>query len=437
MTEFLDTSKPFPYCPGCGHPHVLRYLDEALVKTGLTKEQITLVTDIGCVGLADAYFPTVHTVHSLHGRSVAVASGLYLGDRATPKAKPLKPIVLIGDGGVGIGLLHVVHAAQINANVTVLVHDNLIYGMTGGQHSMLTPPGMKTTTTPEGNVVPPLDLGAIIIGAGGGFFARTSAPGDDVAGFIAQAIEHPGFSCVEIYELCPTFATRKDGLTARDLKTMPERLGRPFGILKNDRSRAPFVSDNPDSKHVPSPTTNGGVTPNPAWKKLDKLAQIVIAGRAGEHIQSAATLTATAAAAAGLFATIRTDNPVTQGSGFSLAEITISPEPVAYTGLRNPDVVIVTAAEGQKELESRGVFKNAGSFQRLVGDTTLTLPEAPGIAKADYRTRFGAKNAALGAVIEEISRAAWWDRAAWQAAIDRLPTKQKEDAAELLKKANG
>ena len=110
---------------------------------------LALVTDIGCVGLADAVLPVPpHRAHPPRaGR----------GDRRRDPAlartgggEPLKPVVMVGDGGATIGLLHLVHAAQMDVDVTVLVHNNLVYGMTGGQHSGLTPEGFRTTTTPEG-----------------------------------------------------------------------------------------------------------------------------------------------------------------------------------------------------------------------------------------------------------------------------------------------
>jgi len=116
-------------------------------------DRVVIVTDIGCVGLGGSDFPGLHTVHTLHGRSVAGRRGAEDGQPRW-RAHALKVIVLIGDGGTGIGLLHLVHAAQTNVDVTVIVHNNLVYGMTGGQHSVMTLPGMKTTTTPDGCPIP-------------------------------------------------------------------------------------------------------------------------------------------------------------------------------------------------------------------------------------------------------------------------------------------
>jgi len=133
-------------------------------------------------------------------------------------------------------------------------------------------------------------------------------------------------------------------------------------------------------------------------------------------VQSAALLAAAAGAAAGLHVTVRTDNPVTQGRGFSLAEITFAPEAVAYTGLVDPDFVIVTAPEGQGQLEARG------------------LPRVD--LREDLRKKYGGNSAALGGLVEAIAEAGWWERDAWGAAIARLPADRRTDAEAVLQKSD-
>jgi pyruvate/2-oxoacid:ferredoxin oxidoreductase beta subunit len=142
--------RPFPYCKGCGHGLVARRLNEALVRLRLDPSQIVLTTDIGCVGLVDPLFPAVHTVHTIHGRSTAIAAGAVLADTLLGEGG-MKNIVMIGDGGATIGLLHLTQAALMNVDLTVLLHNNMLYGMTGGQHSALTPAGFATSTTLQGN----------------------------------------------------------------------------------------------------------------------------------------------------------------------------------------------------------------------------------------------------------------------------------------------
>jgi pyruvate/2-oxoacid:ferredoxin oxidoreductase beta subunit len=432
VTSFLDSSAVLPYCAGCGHPHVLRALDEALAATAVPTHRFALVTDIGCVGLADAYFPTLHTVHALHGRAAALATGIQLGERGgqgrADAESPLKPIVLVGDGGATIGLLHLVHAAQIDVDVTVIVHNNLIYGMTGGQHSGLTPDGFVTTTTPGGNPTPPLDLGMLLAGAGCSFFARVRAPGDDLAATIAEAIRHPGFACVEALELCPTFAARVGGMTGKGLTAMVDERGMAMGTVRRERARP--AAPPPAASLSDRDPLAGGIAVEPSWSNLDRTVRAVVAGKAGERVQSAAKLAASAAAAAGLHATVRPDNPVTQGRGFSLAEITISPERVGYTGLVDPDLIVVVAEEGLAELSRRGAL----AARTVLVDAALPVAEDVVAERRDLRKRFGAKAAALGALSEAIVEAGWWRREAWDAAIAALAPAPRADTEKVFAK---
>ena len=192
---------------------------------------MVLTTDIGCVGLADSLFPYLHTVHTTHGRSTAMATGMALAEAVLP-TKGLKPIVMIGDGGAMIGLLHLVHAAQLNVDVTVLVHNNFLFGMTGGQHSAFTPLDWITATTPEGNWIPPLDLLALLRTAHAGFLARQFATDSNLDAVIADAIDFPGFSLVEILETCTGYGTlrnKSNGKRAPRGRQPPGVLDRPDG----------------------------------------------------------------------------------------------------------------------------------------------------------------------------------------------------------------
>ena len=131
--KYIDEARlPYFFCPGCGHGRIIDALNAALIKLELDPREIVIVTDIGCVGLSDKYFVT-NTLHGLHGRSLTYATGVKL---ANPD---LKVIVLIGDGGCGIGGHHLLNAARRNIGVTTLVFNNLNYGMTGGEHSVSTP----------------------------------------------------------------------------------------------------------------------------------------------------------------------------------------------------------------------------------------------------------------------------------------------------------
>jgi pyruvate/2-oxoacid:ferredoxin oxidoreductase beta subunit len=152
----------------------------------------------------------------------------------------LKPVVMIGDGGAMIGLLHLVHAAQLNVDVTVLVHNNFLFGMTGGQHSALTPLEFVTATTPAGNYTPPLDLVALLRAAHAGFLARQYATDTDLDAVIAEAIAYPGFALIEILELCTAYGTRWNELTGSTLKEMTRLQGYAIGKLETNLDRATF-----------------------------------------------------------------------------------------------------------------------------------------------------------------------------------------------------
>ncbi|MEN8123386.1 MAG: thiamine pyrophosphate-dependent enzyme [Bacteroidota bacterium] len=136
---------PYSFCYGCTHRLILDALNRALVQHQWDPAQVVIVTDIGCVGLSDQYFVT-SAFHGLHGRSLTYATGIKL-------ARPdLHVIVLIGDGGCGIGGTHLLNAARRNIGITCLVFNNLNFGMTGGEHSITSLPGLKTSTTPWGNI---------------------------------------------------------------------------------------------------------------------------------------------------------------------------------------------------------------------------------------------------------------------------------------------
>jgi hypothetical protein len=361
-----------------------------------------------------------------------VAAGVFMGEPATGES-PLKIIVLIGDGGAGIGMLHFIHAAQLNVDVTVLVHNNLVFGMTGGQHSLLTPPGLKTTTTPEGSPVPSLDLGALLPGAGAGYFARVVVPGENVARTIGEAILYPGFACVEALELCPAYATRVGGVTGKTLQELPD----PATSDRVHRvERMPFPRPTPGAARERE-TAPPGIAPDRSLARLHRTAQLVLGGRAGARVQSAALLAATAATAAGLHTTVRTDNPVTQGRGFSLAELTVSPEPIDYTGLVHPDLVIAVAPEGYRELAARGLLEAPGCARRYVLDEELEPPVGLAVATHPFKAACGERGAALGALFREISRAGWWESGAWEIAIARLSPERRKDAMAILRRTEG
>lgn len=387
-----------PFCKGCGHSHVVRQLNKALVRLGVSPSEICLVTDIGCIGLADSQFDSLHTVHTTHGRSTAFATGLQIADSVLANGN-MKTIVLIGDGGAMIGLQHIVNAALMNVDLTVLVCNNFLFGMTGGQNSAFSPYEFVTPTTPKGNIVPPLDICRVTSDCGAEFVARALATDKDLDSTIVAAVSHPGFAIVEIVELCTEHATEVNAITGKTLGRILESHNQRLGLLSGEPSRTDFAGrytekygiqpSVPDERFA-SPTSN---------HRLTKRLRIVLAGSAGEHIQYSAKRLCEAAMAAGLCVTQKNDNPVTQGSGFSISEVILSPEEIFYTGIEVPDVVVAVSEDGVRELFENGTFSAMGPTTTLVADTEFDVPNVKGPVFAyPFRKEFGPAHAAAGAI---------------------------------------
>jgi 2-oxoglutarate ferredoxin oxidoreductase subunit beta len=192
---------PTIFCPGCGHGTVLNATLRMLEKVGL--ENFLFVSGIGCSSWLPVFIKA-DVLHTLHGRAVAVATGLKL-------ARPDKKVMVFnGDGDcLAIGGNHLIHAARRNIDLTVVTLNNYIYGMTGGQVSPGTPLRSKTKTSPYGSNEAPFDAVKLAIGAGATFVAReTTAAPVRIARTLEKAVNHKGFSFVEIMSQCPTQAGR-------------------------------------------------------------------------------------------------------------------------------------------------------------------------------------------------------------------------------------
>ncbi len=338
---YLDESRlPYPFCPGCGHGLILNHLNAALKRLGLDPRRIVIVTDIGCQGLSDKFFAT-NALHGLHGRSVTYASGIKLVN------PDLKVIVLIGDGGCGIGGHHLLNAARRNMGMTVLVFNNLNYGMTGGEHSVTTPTGAITATTPYGNLERPLDLCTTVAANGATFVARTTAFDKSLPDLIAEAIQNEGFSLLDIWELCTAHYVPNNRFSRKALEETLARLNFPTGVLH--RQARPEYSR--AYRQATAARRGEPITPlqplNAEHRSaLRETRRIVIAGAAGKRIGTAATAFARGAVLSGLWATQRNDYPVTVRSGYSISEVILSPQEIRHTGITKPDLVLALFPEG-------------------------------------------------------------------------------------------
>jgi len=193
------------WCPGCGHGMVLNGLLRAIEKLGMSKNEIVMVSGIGCSSRITGYVD-FHTLHTIHGRALAFATGVKM---ARPE---LNLIVPMGDGdALAIGGNHFIHAARRNIDITAIVMNNRIYGMTGGQFSPLSGENIRATTAPYLTIDPSFDVVELAKAAGATFVARTTTYHiQQVTDIIGKAILHEGFSVVEVLSQCPTYFGRKN-----------------------------------------------------------------------------------------------------------------------------------------------------------------------------------------------------------------------------------
>jgi 2-oxoglutarate ferredoxin oxidoreductase subunit beta len=188
------------WCPGCGDFGVLKSLKEAILELRIPPHDVLVVSGIGCSSNLPGFI-RAYGVHSLHGRALPVASGAALANHA------LHVVAVGGDGdGYGIGMAHFIHAMRRNLNLTYLVMDNEIYGLTTGQASPTTTEGHKTKSTPRGNVEKPIQPLALALAAGATYVARGfSGEQKHLTRLVAGAIAHRGFALVDVFSPCVTF----------------------------------------------------------------------------------------------------------------------------------------------------------------------------------------------------------------------------------------
>lgn len=193
------------WCPGCGHGTILNSLLRAVEELGLNKNDIVMTSGIGCSARISGYVD-FHSLHTMHGRALACATGVKL-------SKPsLTTIVPMGDGdALAIGGNHFIHACRRNIDITAIVMNNRIYGMTGGQFSPLSGQGKKATTAPYLTIDSDFDVVKLATAAGASFVARSTAyHAKESTNILKKALTHKGFSVVEILSQCPTHYGRKN-----------------------------------------------------------------------------------------------------------------------------------------------------------------------------------------------------------------------------------
>ncbi len=235
---------PHMWCPGCGHGIVLGSLLRAVEELELDPTNIVMTSGIGCSARISGYV-NFHSLHTIHGRALAFATGVKL---SKPK---LKLIVPMGDGdALAIGGNHFIHAARRNIDITAIVMNNRIYGMTGGQFSPLTGCGKIATTAPFSTIDNNFDVVKLATAAGASFVARsTTFHATEAIDIIKKAINHKGFSVVEILSQCPTHYGRKNKEgDAANMMELYKKNTVPIGSKKLEKDpslieRGVFVND--------------------------------------------------------------------------------------------------------------------------------------------------------------------------------------------------
>ncbi|MCP4218213.1 MAG: 2-oxoglutarate ferredoxin oxidoreductase subunit beta [bacterium] len=245
---------PTPWCPGCGDGIILKSIAMAFAELDLDPDNIVVVSGIGCSGRMPTFFNT-NTLHTTHGRALTFATGIKL-------AQPDKTVVVIsGDGdAMAIGGNHLIHAARRNIGIKMILVNNGIYGMTGGQVSPLTPQKFITETTPYGNIEPKFQASELLIAARATFVARETVNRmRQLKDVIRKSFEHKGFSVVEAISNCHVNLGRKNKMkdpismtkwiaertvtkSQFDKFTPEERDHKyPVGILKEDKKRLEYT----------------------------------------------------------------------------------------------------------------------------------------------------------------------------------------------------
>jgi Pyruvate/2-oxoacid:ferredoxin oxidoreductase gamma subunit len=282
---------------------------------------------------------------------------------------------------------HIIDAAHNGYNMTVVIHNNMLYGMTGGQPSEYTPMGFKTPTKPGGSIKYSYDICKIVAAAGAPYVRRALGIGD-ISDALAEAFGRPGFSLVEVMEICPSYG----------VKSNPEmKLSK---VVENAGLATTILADNPAEAYatnlregLPSLFSSSNVIPAETGNSLHDELRVMFCGSAGEGIQVAAELLAVAGIRAGLQVTKKGSYPVTVGVGFSSSEVILSPGEINYTGTVAPDFMIVTSQEGlDYGRKAAGRMKSGKIFL----DESLESPvTGADVVRFPFREKVGGRNASF------------------------------------------
>ncbi|MCB2148259.1 MAG: 2-oxoacid:acceptor oxidoreductase family protein [Deltaproteobacteria bacterium] len=378
MSSLINTSRPPVFCPGCSHERIVHTLDKAFEQMDLDGSQVVIVSDIGCSGLFDTFFNT-HAFHGLHGRALTYATGLKM-------ARPdLKVIVTMGDGGLGIGGAHVLSTCRRNIDLTLLILNNFNYGMTGGQCSSTTPREAVVGSGFLNQLEKPVDICQVTAAAGAAFVTRTSSYAADLVDQMVAAIRFDGFSVIDMWGMCPGRYTKRNKITPKSIEADLAELPRFRGPVMDNQRKEYGSAYREVAARLPAPARPANVEAQfqpPASSRQE----VLILGSAGQRIVTAGEIFCLAGMTGGWYATLKNDYPITVLRGHSVSEMVLSPQPVDYTGIERPQVVVALADEG--------VGRRKKMLARLDSDTLIikaagvTLPETGAtVQEVDFKAQ--------------------------------------------------
>lgn len=379
IAEYIRTDRlPWIFCPGCmiGSEIQLtaRAIKELVDEGQLNKQDVVVVSGIGCSGRGSGYFNT-DGFHSTHGRGIPAATGIKMSN---PK---LKVIVFSGDGDLfAIGGNHIIHAARRNIDLTVICVNNHNYGMTGGQFGPTTPENGFTTTTPYGNVVEhPFNLVGLTGTAGATYVSRYAAiHTKEIIVSIKKAILHPGFAFIEIISPCPTYYGKLNNMKV--VKEMTEQLRSIAKIKDNtplheaylDYSKEIICGEfveiiKPEYTHTlanlrekvinekiskPIPKTSSQVVYSEKLSKKPFRYEILLAGMGGQGLVTSGTILAHASILyEGINATQSQNYGPESRGGLSYSEVIISNKSIHYPKtIKDPYILVTLSEESFKKM---------------------------------------------------------------------------------------
>jgi len=343
---------------------------------GLAQSEVVVVTDIGCSGLSDTFFNT-HALHGLHGRALTYAAGIKL-------ARPnLKVVVIMGDGGIGIGGAHLLAACRRNLDLTLLVLNNFNFGMTGGQFSCTTPREAQVASGFLNSLEKPMDVCSIAAAAGAPFLTRCSVYRKDLAELMAEAIAFDGFALLDIWGLCTGRYGKQNPLSAQDIEAAISELP-PFERPVEANLRGEYGACYMEKA--------GGDVAAPDWQEIervftppvDKRREVMLLGTAGDGVISAGSVLAHAAISAGMHVTQKSEYNITVMRGPSVTELIISSQPITYTGVEHHDIIVALSQVGV--MQRRDFFGKMRAEGQVILKKGVEIPATVGrILEVDFK----------------------------------------------------